>query len=205
VHVRAAPGPECSLVASLRGSAGYNGKAADANETDVGIYLRNEAAQRGAQAIVLTSRRTGAATDGDTLSQPRGSSVSGGCPNCIAITADAYRCERAATKALPKPIAPPSATASDPPFSQAAADAALEAASRGARACVPAGAAGDATALDVSVTFATTGDVVYAEVVRGGVAGTGLGDCIARKFRNAHLPPFSGEARSITTTVRLGP
>ena len=51
---------------------------------------------------------------------------------------------------------------------------------------------------------ATTGDVVYAEVLGEPFSGGPVGDCVARKLRNAHLPPFSGEARTLETVVRLG-
>jgi len=30
-----------------------------------------------------------------------------------------------------------------------------------------------------------------------------VGECVARKFRNAHVPPFTGEARSLEATVRI--
>jgi hypothetical protein len=89
----------------------------------------------------------------------------------------------------------------DPPFAEKAAQAALAAAADSARACrrddAPRGEA------RVRVTFATTGDVVYAEVEGAPYAGTPAGDCVARKFRNAHVPPFAGDARSLATTVRL--
>jgi hypothetical protein len=213
VEERPRPTPGCTLVASLRGSAGYNGKAAEVNEADVGIYLRNEAAARGAQAIVITSRRRGAAGDGDTLSQPRGASVTGGCPNCIAVTADAYRCPSVSAGATPASAAPsirPAPSASAAPreaaaFSEAAAEAALAAASRSAHACVPEGTIANAAEVQIALTFATTGDVVFAEVTRGSFVGTPIGDCMARKFRNASVPPFSGEARSLTTSFKLGP
>ena len=55
----------------------------------------------------------------------------------------------------------------------------------------------------MKVTFAVTGDVVYAEVDGAPFAGTPAGECIARKFRNARVPPFAGEARSLTATVRV--
>jgi hypothetical protein len=56
----------------------------------------------------------------------------------------------------------------------------------------------------VRVTFAGTGDVVYSEVEDPPFAGTAAGECVARKFRNARVPPFEGEARSLRATVRLG-
>jgi hypothetical protein len=194
VVVKPAPRAECALVASLRGSAGYNGRAGDTNATDVEVFLKNQAAERGADAMVITSRKTGAPIEGDTLSQPRGAGVTGGCPNCVTMTADAYRCAARAPAVV-------AAALGDPPFADKAAEAALAAAAESARACRK----GDAPKGDarVKVTFATTGDVVYAEVEGEAYGGTPTGDCVARKFRNARVPPFAGEARSLSTTVRL--
>ncbi len=207
VAVITAPEGGCALVGVLRGSAGYNGRSGETNVADVEHYLRNQAAAQGGDAIVITSRHLGArGADGDTLSQPRGAAVSGGCPNCVAMTANAYHCSSrraaAAVAATPAP-APTSAAAvdQDPPFSAKAADAALAAAAESARRCRAAGgAAGEAR---VKVTFAGTGDVVYAEVLSDPVAGTPVGECVARKFRNARVPAFSGAARSVETTVRV--
>jgi hypothetical protein len=220
------PGAGCSLVAELRGSAGYNGRSAETNTGDVEIYLRNQAAARGGDALVITSRRNGATDDSDTLSQPRGAQVSGGCPNCVAITASAFRCPvtmgetpippaqpaapphpvaSAARVTVPVPVAaaPAASTAdTDPPFAVKAAEAALAAATESARAC---GAKGGPTGeARVKVTFATTGDVVYSEAEGPPFAGSPAGECIARKFRNARVPPFSGAARSLTATVPIG-
>jgi hypothetical protein len=93
-------------------------------------------------------------------------------------------------------------TAAEPPFPEKAAAAALAAAAESARACRPSGGPGGEAR--VKVTFATSGDVVYAEVVGGPFAGGPAAECVARKFRNAHLPPFSGEARTLEAGVRMG-
>ena len=89
------------------------------------------------------------------------------------------------------------------PFSEKAAEAALAAAAESASRC----AAKDAPAgeAQVKVTFATTGDVVYVEVLGEGFAGSLAGECVARKFRNARVPAFAGEARSLVKGVRFGP
>jgi hypothetical protein len=196
-----APGAGCALVAALRGSSGYNGRSGETNAADVEIYLKNQAAEHGGDALVITSRRLGASDESDTLSQPRGAAVSGGCPNCIAVTANAYRCP--VTAPHPAPSAAPVAAAAetDPPFAAKAAEAALAAAAASARACrIKGGPTGEAR---VTVTFAATGDVVYSEAEGPPFAGSATGECVARKFRNARVPPFSGEARSLTATVRI--
>ena len=204
VQVVAAARAGCALVATLRGSAGYNGRSGETNAADVEIYLRNQAAERGGDALVITSRQLGTGDGGDSLSTPRGAGVSGGCPNCVSMTASAYRCQ-APTPAAPSAAAGPKqapATEPDPPFSAKAADAALAAAAESARRCQAAG--GPTGEARVSVTFAGTGDVVYAEVEGEPFADSPTAACIARKMRNARVPPFAGEARSLTTTVRLG-
>jgi hypothetical protein len=201
VELVRAPRPGCALVGSLRGSAGYNGRSGETNAADVEIYLRNQSAERGGDTMVITSRRAGAAGEGDSLSQPRGASASGGCPNCIAITAEAYRCGAGAAKVAPLANTPVTAHEPDPPFSEKASQAALSAAAESAKTCrKPEDRSGAAR---VKVTFATTGDVVYAEVEGEPFATTPIGECVARKFRNARVPPFAGEPRSTTIAVRL--
>jgi hypothetical protein len=188
----------CALVATLRGSAGYNGRSGETNAAGVEAYLRNQAAERGGDTLVITSRQLGAGGDGETLSLPRGASVSGGCPNCVSMTGEAYRC--AATSA-PLPAATTAAPAGDPAFADKAAEAALAAAAESARSCRRAG--GPTGEARVKVTFATTGDVVYSEVEGEPFAGSATGECVAHKFRNAHVPPYGGAARSFTATVKL--
>ncbi len=212
VQLARAPGAGCALVAPLRGSAGYNGRAAETNAADVEIYLRNQAADHGGDTLVITSRQLGAGRaggprDDETLSQPRGAG-SGGCPNCVAITANAYRCSVTMGGAQGPPQPPlvnvgaqGRAAEPEPPFASEAAQAALGAAAASAGRCHTAG--GPTGDVRVKVTFAATGDVVYCEVEDEAFAGAAAASCIARKFRNAHVPPFAGEARSLTATVRL--
>jgi hypothetical protein len=198
-----APATGCALVATLRGSAGYNGRSGETNGAGVEVYLRNRAAERGGDTLVITSRQLGAGGDGETLSLPRGASVSGGCPNCVTMTADAYRCAaeiapRPTASATPAPGSPP---AGEPAFADKAGEAALAAAAESARSCHRAG--GPTGEARVKVTFATTGDVVYAEVEGEPFAGSVTAECVARKFRNAHVPPYTGAPRSFTATVRI--
>lgn len=191
VEVARAPGAGCTKVASVSSSAGYNGRSAEANLAGVSAALRNQAALRGGDAVVITSQTLGASPGGD---RRRGAIGSGGCPNCVAMTADAYRCP---TSPKPQAVAP----AVDP-FVQAAA-AAFAAATESARRCAPPGSTpGEAK---VRVTFAPSGDVVYAEVEGERFTGTALGACVAGKLRNMRVPPFSGGARSREETVVLAP
>lgn len=224
VDVRAAVGAGCKRVAELRASAGYNGRSGEANEAGVLASLRNDAALKNADAIVIRERTHGAPTV-DSLSQSPGATQSGGCPNCVSMRADAYRCPSAAApsaavrasaapsasaapgSSTPLPVAPgPSSAAAssadDARFSVAA-DAAIAAVEERARECIAADAPrGEAR---LRVTFAPTGDVVYAELVGAPFEGTPAGACIAAKARNAHVPAFAGAARTLTKTLRLAP
>jgi hypothetical protein len=195
----------CRRVGHVEGSAGYNGRGQESNVAAVEVYLRNEAATRGGDRLVYTSRKLGATTT-DTLSEPTGAMQSGGCPNCVAYAADAYHCGAAPAPASPS-AAPSVVTSAPPPeapaeASRVAVDAAIAAAAESARGCrVEGGPTGEAR---VRVTFAATGDVVYTEVENEPFAGTATGDCIARKFRNAHVPPWKGPPESRSAPVRVG-
>ena len=197
VEVARAPRAACQRVGAVDAWAGYNGRSAETNAAAVETALRNDAATKAADTLVITSRRLGAPQGNDALSRPSGATSSGGCPNCISMTADAYRC--------PAPVAAPQSAATPAPvepattFSEPTGEAALAAAVESARQC---GATGEAR---LRVTFATTGDVVYAEAEGEGFAGTAAGACVARKLRNAHVPAFTGEARSLSRTVILKP
>lgn len=101
VEVSRATRPGCQRIGPLSASLGYNGRSAEANAAAVEVALRNDAAVAAADAIVITSRRLGAGQGADAPSRPTGASVSGGCPNCVAMTADAYRCPTAAPVKAP--------------------------------------------------------------------------------------------------------
>jgi hypothetical protein len=197
VEVASAPRAGCALVAPVRASAGYNGRSAEANTAGAEAALRNDAAARGGDLLVIRSREAGAAPV-DPRSASRGPISSGGCPDCVTLTGDAYRCPAAST---PQPAASGQQPATDG-FATAA-SAALSAAAEAARRCVPAGSAGGEA--KVRVTFAASGDVVYAEVEGEPFAGTAAGACVAAKLRNAHVPPFAGEPRSVERALKITP
>jgi hypothetical protein len=110
----------------------------------------------------------------------------------------------------PKPPAPslaPSAAAQAPPaatgapFNRDAAAAALaSAAATAASSCAqPDGPTGSGK---VTVTFSPTGRATQA-LVGGDFAGTSVGGCIAKVFRQATIPPFSGQPTTVAKTVRV--
>jgi len=77
-------------------------------------------------------------------------------------------------------------------FNKAAARSVLEDAADRAASCrnvdTPAGAA------RVAVTFAPSGKVTSAVIESGPFAGTAAGGCVASKFRNLQVPPFTSDA-----------
>ena len=102
-----------------------------------------------------------------------------------------------AESAAPAPAA--AAAGGAPPFDKGAAVSALATAAGSASSCkVPGGPTGGGR---VVVTFAPSGRATNA-VVSGDLAGTAVGGCVARVFRTARVPAFSGEpttvARSFT-------
>jgi predicted Zn finger-like uncharacterized protein len=89
---------------------------------------------------------------------------------------------------------------SAPPFNTAAAKEALTAASGEAASCAqPGGPTGSGK---VAITFAPSGRATSVSV-GGAFAGTEVGSCIARKFRGARVPAFSGEPVSVSKSVTI--
>jgi hypothetical protein len=78
-----------------------------------------------------------------------------------------------------------------PPFDMTAAKAALEASAASAASCKTAD--GPTGKGKVQVTFSPSGRVTSAAVVEGTFGGTPVGGCIAKLFRGAHVPAFSGD------------
>jgi predicted Zn finger-like uncharacterized protein len=97
--------------------------------------------------------------------------------------------KKAAAGAAEAPAAEPAAAAL-PPFDREAAAAALTSAAANATSCKqPDGPAGAGKA---TVTFAPSGRATNATVT-GDLAGTAVGGCVARLFRQARVPAFSGD------------
>jgi len=55
----------------------------------------------------------------------------------------------------------------------------------------------------VTITFNPDGSVAAAIIDGGPLAGTSAGSCVANKYRNARVPPFSGSAVRIGKTFML--
>ena len=190
---------DCQFLGTIHAAEGVNARTPETNIEAVQASLRNQAANQGANRIVITSQQLGTGAAG----------VAGGCPNCISMAASVYKCggggggvhvsSRApdVAPARPSPAEAPAARPQE--FSRAAAAAALAAAADSARACKPPGGPSGNPA--VKVTFATTGDVVFIDVVGAPFAGTSVADCIERVFRKAHVPAFEGVSVNTSKTV----
>jgi hypothetical protein len=55
----------------------------------------------------------------------------------------------------------------------------------------------------VAVTFAPNGHVTNVVIDSGAIVGTAAGSCVASKFRQAKVPPFSGESVLVRKNVRF--
>jgi hypothetical protein len=94
---------------------------------------------------------------------------------------------------------PEPAKVEHPPFDNAAATAALSAASQAAWSCRKEGdPPGSAV---VIVRYAPSGRVTSATIEPGPFAGTLTGGCVATIFRKALVPPFSGDYMTVKKTV----
>lgn len=95
----------------------------------------------------------------------------------------------------------PKADASAPPFNKSAAISALSSAAANAASCkVPGGPTGTGKAI---VTFAPSGRVTSANVSGGKFGGTSVGGCVASRFRGARVPPFSGNAVTVSKSFTV--
>jgi predicted Zn finger-like uncharacterized protein len=101
-----------------------------------------------------------------------------------------------------KPDKPSEAPAASdaPPFDKAAAISALSAAAGNAQSCkTPDGPSGSGK---VSITFMPSGRATNTQV-SGDLAGTAVGGCVARLFRGAKIPPFSGDAVTVSKSFSV--
>jgi len=96
---------------------------------------------------------------------------------------------------------PPAEEAPKPPFDTSAAKAALETASAGASSCKkPDGPTGKGK---VQVTFSPSGRATSANVIEGPFGGTPVGGCVAKVFRGAHVPAFSGDPVTVSKSFTI--
>lgn len=113
-------------------------------------------------------------------------------------------------KSEPKPADDPPSTDTTPapsqqdeapPFNAGSAKAALKAAAGRAASCKQAD--GPVGVGKVQVTFRPSGRVSSANVVSGPFGGTTVGGCVAKTFRGARVPKFSGEPVTVSKSFRI--
>ncbi|HYP87940.1 MAG TPA: zinc-ribbon domain-containing protein [Polyangiaceae bacterium] len=108
--------------------------------------------------------------------------------------------EKPSEAAATKPTAAPAVDSSAPPFDTNAAKAALGAAAGNAGSCKTAdGPTGNGK---VSVTFMPSGRATNTQV-SGDLAGTAVGGCVARLFRSAKVPAFSGDPVTVSKSFAI--
>ena len=143
---------------------------------------------------------------------PSGATASSAKPAAQSLTAApgaaAAQGVAAASAAVTKPAEPVAGakksdapeTSDAPAFDKNAAVAALGAAAASAGSCkTPDGPIGSGK---VSVTFAPSGRATATNVA-GELAGTEVGGCVARLFRSAKVPPFSGDPVTVTKSFSI--
>lgn len=105
----------------------------------------------------------------------------------------------------PKAEAPsepaPAAESDKPPFDMSAAKAALETAASSAPSCKSAD--GPTGKGKVQVTFSPSGRATSATVIEGAFGGTSVGGCIAKLFRAARVPAFSGDPVTVAKSFTV--
>jgi hypothetical protein len=156
---------------------------------------RAKAAEEKAKAAASGEKPSAAASAASAAGSPGASATPGtpgAKPGAPSSPSSPTTKPKDAAKEEPKAAAP----ASDQPFSKAAAVSALSAAAGSAGSCKKLG--GPTGSGRVQVTFAPSGRVTTANVEGAPFAGTSVGGCVASLFRKAHIPPFSGNAVTVS-------
>jgi hypothetical protein len=147
-----------------------------------------------AAAPTAPSPKPAAATDTSLMTPMKSSD---GIPK---VVLDEEKSSGSAPAAEDKAEAPKPA-AQAPAFDTGAAKAALGAASAGAATCKEPG--GPTGAGKAQVTFSNSGRVTSANIVEGPFGGTSVGGCVAKKFRAATVPAFSGDSVTVAKSFRI--
>lgn len=178
--------------------------AAEVASPDSAALASSGQAANGAEPAPLSGTLPVAAATTTAATVPSSSLTGGAASAPVAPPADATAAAAASTATPPQeaptatPVAPPPAEAA---FDKAAASAALSAAAGQASGCKQEGdPSGTAR---VQVTFVPSGRVTSANVQGPPFAGTPTGGCIARAFRSASVPPFSGDPVTVSKTVSI--
>ncbi|HTJ81587.1 MAG TPA: hypothetical protein VL400_07670 [Polyangiaceae bacterium] len=153
-----------------------------------------------------------AGADAATTAPPASAALTGKLPTGAAATTAAATTTAAtepaavaATTATATATATTTAEPTPPPagaeFDKSAASAALGAAVGSASGCKqPGDPSGTAR---VQITFVPSGRVTTANIAGPPFAGTATGSCIARAFKSASVPPFSGDPVTVSKSVNI--
>jgi predicted Zn finger-like uncharacterized protein len=132
--------------------------------------------------------------------KPAASAAAAPATPAAAATVNKPADKPAETKKPDAPAAAPAAAADGAAFDKGAAVSALGAAAANAASCKkPDGPTGSGK---VSVTFATSGRATMTNV-GGAFAGTDVGGCVARLFRAARVPAFSGDPVTVSKSFSI--
>jgi len=185
--------------------------SAETKTATPGLPSTPEATTSSSAAEPSTAAATGAAATGSaeasatTVNPAAGKPTPPGTPATPAAAATLNKpAEPATATTAKKPDTPTPAPAAAPAdgaaFDKGAAVAALGAAAASASSCKkPDGPTGSGK---VSVTFAPSGRAT-ATSVAGELAGTEVGGCVARLFRSAKVPPFSGDPVTVSKSFSV--
>lgn len=141
-----------------------------------------------------------AASGAPTEAQPE-AVPSAGSPQKVAAAAAPKKSGAVTAAATPAAAPAPQAATDGPPFDAEAAKAALAAAAAAAQGQC-ASEEGPHGSGKVTVTFVNSGRATNA-LVAGDFAGSALGGCVARVFRSAKVPAFSGDTVHVSKGVQI--
>lgn len=114
VEVSTGPRPDCQFIGSARASEGSNAQSPETNIEAVQADLRNQAAARGGNLVVITSQQLGTGAVGVMVVPRSGAVVTSGCANCISMAASVYRCNGGGGEVrVPAPAASPGGCQND--------------------------------------------------------------------------------------------
>jgi predicted Zn finger-like uncharacterized protein len=196
---KAAASASASASAMAATSAAASASAAMAAASASAAPAPTDSTAAVASAAPTDSSAAGAAPTATTTAtaKPASTATAAAAPTATAAAATA-----AANTAAAAAAAAPAAAAggSDQPFNMGAAKASLGGIAGGAQSCKKGDVSGSGR---VTVTFAPSGAVQSVTVEGTGFEGTPAGSCVARMFRGARVPPFSGSPFSVRKSFSI--
>jgi predicted Zn finger-like uncharacterized protein len=201
------PNPEPTATATVESTPATTAPAATANVDTTAMAAETASAPATAPSAAAAPSAAPIATQAPTVATAMPAAP--GTAPVATPGATAQPKPTATATAQPKPTATATATATEapvaaadgPPFDKESAAKALGAAATQAQGeC--ASQEGTHGSGKVTVTFVNSGRATNA-LVSGDFAGSALGGCVARVFRGAKVPPFSGDSVRVTKGVQI--